>query len=83
MRLAAKLTGWKITVQEEGGKVFDGTEEATESAVPSEAPVSTPAEAVENVSAAEPEAESEPTLEEEILEQTPTIAEAAPSSDES
>lgn len=79
VRLAAKLTGWKITVQEEGGKAFDGTEPVAAEATEAEPVIAAPVEKAEIAEAmAEPEAEAEPTLEEEILEQSPTISENAP-----
>lgn len=84
VRLAAKLTGWKITVQEEGGKAFDGTEPVIVAAEDMTEIAAIASGASDSSEETKDDAEdAEQTLEEEILEQTPTIAEVAPTSDES
>lgn len=72
VRLAAKLTGWKITVQDQGGKKMNEEEQPLQ-----KEEVMTEKE---EVSATEAE---ESTLQEEILEQSPVISEAPSTSEES
>lgn len=68
VRLGAKLTGWKITIVEEGGTVAASSEEAPESAVESEAKAESEAtEPLEGAANAN-------TLMEGYTEQTPSVA---------
>lgn len=73
VRLAAKLTGWKITVQEQGGKKsFDGNEASVDTTAAEEASsTDTKQESVEDSES------TEPSIIEEIIEQSPVVAETS------